>query len=86
MKVNNTVLKSEKFAQASNDSNFGKHTGIAVAGLITMASALPTWAVYDTSTITTGVADAATAVGVIGASVVLVVLAVKVFKWIARAL
>lgn len=86
MKVNNTVLKSEQFAQASNDSNSGKHAAIAVAALITMASALPTWAVYDTTAITTGVADAATAVGVIGAAVVLVILSVKVFKWIGRAL
>lgn len=51
-------------------------------------SSMPTWAVstIDTSTITAGVADAATAVGVIGAAVVLIVLGVKVFKWIARAL
>lgn len=57
-----------------------------LVGGMAVGASLPTWAVYDTATITTGVADAATAVGVIGAAVVLVVLAVKVFKWIARAL
>lgn len=39
-----------------------------------------------TTGITTAVADAATAVGVIGAAVVLVVLAVKTYKWLARSL
>lgn len=62
-----------------------KLSKVLLAGSAMVAS-MPTWAVYDTTAITTGVADAATAVGVIGAAVVLVVLSVKVFKWIARAL
>lgn len=55
-------------------------------GASAIGASMPTWAVYDTTAITTGVADAATAVGVIGAAVVLVTLGVKVFKWIGRAL
>ena len=58
---------------------------VLVTAGFTFAS-MPTWAVYNVTGITTGVADAATAVLAIGASVVLVVLGVKVFKWIARAL
>lgn len=76
----------EQFAQASNDSNYGKYTGLAIGGLTALGTAMPTWAAIDTAGITAGVAEAATAVGVIGAAVVLVVLGVKVFKWIARSL
>lgn len=53
-------------------------------GLTVLAS--PAFAAYDTTAVTSGVADAATAVAAIGAAVVLVVLGVKVFKWIARSL
>ena len=56
-------------------------TGLGIATL-----SAPAFAVYDVTGVTSGVGDAATAVLAIGAAVVLVVLGVKVFKWIARAL
>lgn len=78
--------QDEKFAQASNDDNYGKYTGLAIGTVTAMTASMPTWAAIDTAGITAGVAEAATAVGLIGAAVVLVVLGVKVFKWIARSL
>ena len=63
-----------------------KYLKIALASTGFMFASMPTWAVYNVTTVTTGVADAVTAVLAIGAAVVLVVLGVKVFKWIARAL
>jgi len=43
-------------------------------------------AAVDTTSITTGVSDAATAVAAIGAAVVLVVLGIKTYKWVTRSL
>lgn len=57
-----------------------------LTGLGVSALSVPAFAAYDTTAVTTGVADAATAVAAIGAAVVLVVLGIKVFKWIARSL
>lgn len=62
-----------------------RNLALTIASTFGVAS-MPTWAVYDVTGVTSGVADAATAVLAIGAAVVLVVLGVKVFKWIARAL
>lgn len=61
-------------------------TNKVLGGLGFSALTSPAFAVIDTAGITTGVADAATAVAAIGAAVVLVVLGIKVFKWIARSL
>jgi len=57
--------------------------GLGVALLVGSSAAM---AEVDTAGITAGVADAATAVATIGAAVVLVVLGIKVYKWIARSL
>lgn len=58
--------------------------GAAVVGF-TVAS-MSSHAALDTAGITSAVAEAATAVAVIGAAIVLVRVGVKVFKWIASAL
>ena len=63
-----------------------KATKLGLVAMGTLGASMPTWAVYDVTGITTGVSDAVVAVLAIGAAVVLVVLGVKVFKWIARAL
>ena len=63
-----------------------KYQKIALASAGFTFASMPTWAAYNVSTVTSGVADSVTAVLAIGAAVVLVVLGVKVFKWIARAL
>ena len=63
-----------------------KMTKVGLVAIGTLSASMPTWAVYDVTAVTTGVADSATAVLAIGAAVVLVVLGIKVFKWIARAL
>jgi hypothetical protein len=66
-------------------SHAGKVALVAVAVGVSMVSGVANAAI-DTSSITSGITDAATAVGVIGAAAVLVVLAVKTYKWLARAL
>ena len=43
-------------------------------------------AAVDTTAITTGITDAATAVGTIGSAAVLVILGIKTYKWVARSL
>jgi len=43
-------------------------------------------AAMDTATVTTAITEAATAVGVIGAAVLVVVVGIKAYKWVARAL
>ena len=58
----------------------------ATVAMSTLAASMGSYAVYDVTAVTSGVADSATAVLQIGAAVVLVVLGIKVFKWIARAL
>jgi hypothetical protein len=48
--------------------------------------ALPAMASVDITEITAGVNDATTAVTAIGAAVLLIFLAIKLYKWIRRAL
>ena len=50
------------------------------------AVSLPAFAVLDTTAITDQIALVATAVGVIGAAVVLIFLAIKTYKWLRRSL
>lgn len=66
--------------------NFNTRLGQGVAVLGFTVASMASQAAIDTAGITSAVADAATAVGVIGAAIVLVRVGVKVFKWIAAAL
>lgn len=66
-----------------------KFNKILLIGSTTAMGAIATSAqaaAYDVTALTTGIGEAAVAVLAVGASVVLVVLGVKVFKWISRSL
>lgn len=60
-----------------------KKLALAGFGFLAVTSAN---AAVDTTAITTGITDAQTAVATIGAAVVLVVVGIKVYKWIQRSL
>ena len=66
-------------------SAFNRRVAQLMAAGLSLTAAMAQAAV-DTTAITTGVTDAATAVGVIGAAVVLVVLGIKTYKWVNRSL
>ena len=66
-------------------SAFNRRVAQLMAAGLSLTAAMAQAAV-DTTAITTGVTDAATAVGVIGAAVVLVVLGIKTYKWVTRSL
>lgn len=83
MKAQRKYEMEESFAPAANDPHYGVQAGLAIG--LTVAATMANAAI-DTAGIITGVTDAATAVGVIGAAVVLVVLGIKTFKWVARSL
>ncbi len=76
----------EQFVRASNDSIFDKNFVIGVAGVSLSLASLASQAAIDVSAVSSGITDAASAVAVIGAAVVLVVLGIKVFKWVQRSL
>lgn len=63
------------------NSNLKKLGALALLG-----AAGASQAAVDVSAITTGITDSATAVGTIGAAVLLVVLGIKTFKWLQRSL
>lgn len=67
---------------------FKKTNSVVVAVLAALGSmmAVPAFAAIDTASITAGITDASTAVGVIGAAVVLIYVGIKVYKWIRGAL
>lgn len=50
------------------------------------AGALPAFAVVDTGDITDAIASAGTAGAAVGSAVVVMIVAIKVFKWLRRAL
>jgi len=54
--------------------------------LAALLAAGPAFAVLDTSSITTAISDASTAIGVIGLAVIVMIVGAKVFKWLRRAL
>ena len=60
-----------------------KKLAVAAFGFLAVTSAN---AAVDTTAITTGITEAQTAVATIGAAVVLVVVGIKVYKWIQRSL
>lgn len=59
---------------------------VALVGSGLTLVATQSQAAIDTAAITAGITDAGTAIATIGAAVVLILLGVKVFKWIARSL
>jgi hypothetical protein len=77
--------QTEVFAPAANQAVYTKGAAVGLS-LGTLFMSASSHAVIDTAGITAAVGDAATAVGVIGAAVVLVVVGIKVYKWIARSI
>lgn len=67
------------------NSAFDRRVAQLVAAGLSLSAAMAQAAV-DTTTITTGITDASTAVAAIGAAVVLVVLGIKTYKWVTRSL
>ena len=60
---------------------FGAAVAVGAMSFAGVASAA-----VDTSSVTGAITDAGTAVGVVGAAVLVVIVGTKVFKWVARAL
>jgi hypothetical protein len=50
------------------------------------AVSVSSFAAVDTASVTASITEAGSAVGVVGAAVLVVMVGVKVFKWVARAL
>lgn len=63
-----------------------KYAGALPVGVVAGAVATSANAAIDTSAITAGLADVGTAAGVVGAAMIIMVVATKVYKWLRRAM
>lgn len=66
-------------------NSYNRYVAPVFASGLTLAS-MSSQAAMDTAGVTSALTDAGAAVAVIGAAVLLVVVGIKVFKWVARAL
>lgn len=64
----------------------GKRAKRAIVGAVLAAGAFPAFAAVDVSDVVTAIGEAATAGAAIGSAVLLVIVAIKVFKWVRGAM
>lgn len=62
-----------------------RFTALAVAGLVTAAAAVPAYATINVSDVVTEIQATAAPIGAIGSAVLIVIVAIKAFKWVRRA-